>query len=193
MRALSPHDPTHPQPGPRSVTTGKVAPQRVSPPSAAGTTRLPTAPPAPAEPPTTRMPAAAPVDQTTRMPAQTEAPTTRTPRVDPGRPATPPRTPAPAKASSPRGSDDAAGREIESWLGDLRGGAGEGDAKRPPTAGRRQPPPPATEPPTTAIPVSRPGSDQTEKIDTREVSDEIGSVGAAGMSAADLLRREGRL
>ncbi|GAB7066897.1 MMPL family transporter [Mycolicibacterium hodleri] len=197
MRALPPHDPTHPQPGPRSVTTGKVAPQRVSPPSAAGTTRLPTAPPAPAakppaptpaaEPATTRMPAA-PVDATTRMPAQADVPTTRTPRVDPSRTATP------ARGSAPRGSGADGSREIESWLGDLRGGAAQGEAKRPPTAGRRQPPPPAAEPPTTAIPTQRPtDSDQTEKIDTREAAEDAPKRRGGGMSAADLLRREGRL
>ena len=132
---------------------------------------------------------AAPADQTTRMPAQADVPTTRTPRVDPGRTATP------ARGSAPRGSGAAGSREIESWLGDLRGSAAQGDAKRPPTAGRRQPPPaPATEPPTTAIPTSRPAdADQTEKIDTREAAEDAPKRRGGGMSAADLLRREGRL
>ena len=193
MRALPPpHDPTHPQAGPRSATTGKVAPQRVSPPSAAGTSRIPaapTSPPAapPAEPPTTRMPAAAPADP----------PTTRTPRVDPARPATPPRTPAPARGASSRGSGANGSREIESWLGDLRSGAGasngSSDAGRPTVARRQAPPaPPAAEPPTTAIPTQRAESDQTEKIDTRGEADEPKRRGG-GVSAADLLRREGRL
>ncbi|MCV7135543.1 hypothetical protein H7J06_21430, partial [Mycobacterium hodleri] len=140
-----------------------------------------------AEPATTRMPAA-PVDATTRMPAQADVPTTRTPRVDPSRTATP------ARGSAPRGSGADGSREIESWLGDLRGGAAQGEAKRPPTAGRRQPPPPAAEPPTTAIPTQRPtDSDQTEKIDTREAAEDAPKRRGGGMSAADLLRREGRL
>ena len=203
MRALPPpHDPTHPQGGQRSATTGRVAPQRVSPPSAAGTTRLPTATPVAAaptvEPPTTRMPAAAPADQTTRLPTPVEAPTTRTPRVDPNRVATPPRTAAPARGSSSRGANANGSREIESWLGDLRGGTGgsasQSDAKQA-AVGRRQPPPPAppAEPPTTAIPTQRvPEPDSTEKIDTRGV-DENPKRRGGGVSAADLLRREGRL
>jgi RND superfamily putative drug exporter len=200
MRALPPHDPTHPQAGQRSIATGKVAPQRVSPPSAAGTTRIPTAPAAPAaEPPTTRMPAA-PADQTTRIPAQADAATTRTPRVDPGRTATPPRAATPARGPSSRGASGNGSREIESWLGDLRGGASgsaapQGEGTRPPTTGRRQPPPPpAAEPPTTAIPTQRPSdSEPTEKIDTREAADENPKRRGGGVSAADLLRREGRL
>ncbi|MCW2517360.1 MAG: drug exporters of the superfamily-like protein [Mycobacterium sp.] len=188
VRALPPHDPTHPQGGQRTPATGKVPPQRVSPPSAAGTTRIPTAAPAPAaEPPTTRMPAA-PVDP----------PTTRTPRVDPGRTAAtpPPRTPAPARGSSPRGASANGSREIESWLGDLRG-AGAAPQPQPqpqPRVERRQPPPPpAAEPPTTAIPTQRPqDADATEKIDTRD-ADKNPKRRGGGVSAADLLRREGRL
>jgi RND superfamily putative drug exporter len=205
MRALPPHDPTHPLGGQRSIATGKAAPQRVSPPSAAGTTRIPTSPPPPAtEPPTTRMPAApaapaAPADQTTRMSTPADPATTRTPRVDPGRTATPPRTASPARGSGSRGASAAGSREIESWLGDLRGGASgaapQGEAKRPPAAPRRQPPPsPPEEPPTTAIPTQRPSdSDSTEKIDTREAADENPKRRGGGVSAADLLRREGRL
>jgi RND superfamily putative drug exporter len=181
MRALPLHDPTHPQGGQRTLATGKVPPQRVSPPSAAGTTRIPTVPSAPvAEPPTTRMPAA-PVDP----------PTTRTPRIDPGRTATP-RTPTPAKGAGTRGASATGSREIESWLGDLRGA---GSAPQPqPRAERRPPPPPApaAEPPTTAIPTQRPpDADATEKIDTREGDNPKRRGG--GVSAADLLRREGRL
>jgi RND superfamily putative drug exporter len=195
MRALPAHDPTHPQGGQRSVATGKVAPQRVSPPSAAGTTRIPTPPTAPAaEPATTRMPAA-PADQTTRLSTPSEPATTRTPRVDPGRTATPPRTSAPAKGASARGASANGSREIESWLGDLRGGSNsQPDAPRPPATARRQPPhPPAAEPPTTAIPTQRPSdSEPTEKIDTREGEKNPKRRGG-GVSAADLLRREGRL
>jgi RND superfamily putative drug exporter len=47
--------------------------------------------------------------------------------------------------------------------------------------------------PTTAIPTQRPqDSDATEKIDTRAADDEPKRRGG-GVSAADLLRREGRL
>jgi RND superfamily putative drug exporter len=86
-------------------------------------------------------------------------------------------------------------------LGDLRGGAKgstpTGDATRPPRE-RRQPPPsiPAAgvEPPTTAIPAQRPAdADATEKIDTREAANENPKRRGGGVSAADLLRREGRL
>lgn len=195
IRALPPHDPTHPQGG-RSLTTGKVAPQRVSPPSAAGTTRIPTASAPVAEPPTTRMPAA-PADQTTRL-STPDVATTRTPRVDPNRPATPPRSPAPARGSSSRGASATGSREIESWLGDLRGGAtGSGsppEDQRPTTTGRHQPPAPAAEPPTTAIPAQREpeAEPSTEKIDMRETEENPKRRGG-GMSAADLLRREGRL
>ncbi|MCV7012942.1 hypothetical protein H7I40_11120 [Mycolicibacterium madagascariense] len=126
-----------------------------------------------------------------------DPPTTRTPRVDPARPATPPRTPAKARATSSRGSSANGNREIESWLGDLRSGAttpnGPTEAGRP-TVARRQAPPaaPAAEPPTTAIPTQRAEPDQTEKIDTRGEADEPKRRGG-GVSAADLLRREGRL
>jgi RND superfamily putative drug exporter len=52
--------------------------------------------------------------------------------------------------------------------------------------------------PTTAIPVQRPkdaqpkDTDATEKIDTREADDESPKRRGGGVSAADLLRREGR-
>jgi RND superfamily putative drug exporter len=197
-RARPPHDPTHPQGGPRAIGTGKAAPQRVSPPSAAGTTRIPTAASAPtAEPPTTRLPTPAAADQTTRLTVPVEPATKRTPRAEPSR--VTPRGPAPSRGSAPaRGSSANGSREIESWLGDLRGGATgstppTGDAKRPPQ--RRQPPAPAgAEPPTTAIPTQRPAdADATEKIDTREAAEDNPKRRGGGVSAADLLRREGRL
>ena len=113
-------------------------------------------------------------------------------------------------------------REIESWLGELRGGpAGQGGqpprpqqpsaeptrAMRPGGAGGDEP---EGNEPTTAIPVQRPQQapagesaeettkiptpksdpESTEKIDTRE--DEQKRRGG-GMSAQDLLRREGRI
>jgi uncharacterized membrane protein YdfJ with MMPL/SSD domain len=199
-RARPPHDPTHPEGGPRAIGTGKAAPQRVSPPSAAGTTRIPTPAAPAAEPPTTRLPKPA-ADQTTRLSVPSEPATQRTPRAEPGRSA-PRGAASPSRGSSPaRGSSVTGSREIESWLGDLRGGAKgstpTGDATRPPRE-RRQPPPstPAAgvEPPTTAIPAQRPAdADATEKIDTREAANENPKRRGGGVSAADLLRREGRL
>ena len=194
MRALPPHDPTHPQPGPRLASTGKAAPQRVNPPSAAGTTRLPATPPAPVEAPTTRLPTPA-AEETTRLQVPSEPVTQRVPRAEPTR----------RGATPARGSSDPQNREIESWLGDLRGGAAggtpSGDAPRP--RDRRQPPAPAAEPPTTAIPTTAmpaqraPEADATEKIDLRgtdhDASDETTKRRGGGVSAADLLRREGRI
>jgi RND superfamily putative drug exporter len=61
----------------------------------------------------------------------------------------------------------------------------------------RQTPPQAQpiDPPTTAIPTQRPQEPgATEKIATREASDdEPKRRGGGGVSASDLLRREGRL
>lgn len=200
------HDPTHPEGGQRAIGTGKAAPRRVSPPSAAGTTRIPTTPAVPAapaaEPPTTRLPTPT-ADQTTRLSVPTEPATQRTPRVDPGRSA-PRGATAPSRGSTPaRGSSPTGSREIESWLGDLRAGAAgstppAGDAPRPPRERRQPPPAPApaadVEPATTAIPAQRPpDADATEKIDTREVADENPKRRGGGVSAADLLRREGRI
>jgi RND superfamily putative drug exporter len=113
-------------------------------------------------------------------------------------------------------------REIESWLGELRGtGSSTGQptpspTRRPSTestrampegggAGPRQPPPsPGNEPttamaaqsedadPTTAIPAQRPQDTDaaTEKLNA---ADEKPKRRGGGMSAQDLLRREGRL
>jgi RND superfamily putative drug exporter len=219
VRPRPPHDPGHPEGGSRrplpagpSGPSGPAgpggpvrplpAPPRISQPSAAGTSRIP-APPAPAgEAPTTRF--AAP-----KEPADNAAaPTQRTPRVDPSRPAAPPvpaTPPAPAPAP-PRGdgrrNEPARGntnREIESWLGELRGGAPAAQPSAEPTRampeqhGRGAAP--VGNEPTTAIPVPRPKDpDATEKIDTREAADDDQPKRrGGGMSAADLLRREGRL
>jgi uncharacterized membrane protein YdfJ with MMPL/SSD domain len=178
-RPRPPHDPGHPD-GPRAIAPGRPpAPPRANPPSAASTTRIPTAP-------------AAPVG---------EAPTTRF--SAPKGAGAPPRAAGKPPASG-RGSSAAAGREIESWLGDLRasgaGAATPSPSNEPPTRAipeqrpRAQKPPqnapPGNEPPTTAIPAQKPEADATEKIDTRD--DERKRRGG-GVSAADLLRREGRL
>ena len=92
-------------------------------------------------------------------------------------------------------------REIESWLGDLRSGGST----------PQQPPRPSAQPtvsmgdqggnaPTTAIPTQR-DVDATEKLDTSKVrdaakddaGDDAPTRRSGGLSAADLLRREGRL
>jgi RND superfamily putative drug exporter len=199
-----PHDPGHPdggtpRPGGPTGPGRPPAPPRAVSPSTAGTTRIPIAPGTSAgEAPTTRF--KAPTD---------DAPTTRTPRATPPAPTTPPSTRATRRAESQRGSTQ--NREIESWLGELRGGNGTPAAA--PAGGSSQPsaeptramperpaprkaPPPAqpVDPPTTAIPTPRPQEPgATEKIDTREASaDEPKRRGGGGVSASDLLRREGR-
>jgi hypothetical protein len=131
-------------------------------------------------------------------------------------------SPAPAQPAAPPAREE---REIESWLGELRGSA-------PANGPAVQPPRPSTEPtrampeqlarqqnpaaqpgsePTTAIPTQRPrpqpnadattaiptqrepdADAATEKLNTRE-DDEPKRRGGSGVSAADLLRREGRL
>ncbi len=172
------HDPGHPTPGAR----GPLPPVRPSGPSAAGTSRIPTAAPGPApEAPTTRFAAQPDSATTTAINAVNAAPTERAPRVEPN----------PGRER----------REIESWLGELRGNA---PTTAMPTANPAPPVRPSAEPtralgdpgsePTTAIPAQRaPGDPEpTEKIDTREADDAPTRRGG-GVSAADLLRREGRL
>jgi RND superfamily putative drug exporter len=133
-----PHDPTHPgvEGATRRVATRPGPSQRSRPPqdapSVAGTTKLPTAqPPRAAEPPTTRLSTAA------RNAARNVVNNVQ-------------RT---ARPAPPAQREE---REIESWLGELRGGqpgAAAGGAAQ-------QPPPPPVRPSaekTTAIPVHRGG------------------------------------
>jgi trehalose monomycolate/heme transporter len=102
----------------------------------------------------------------------------------------------------PRGQDPS--REIESWLGELRNG-GSSAPKGAPTGAAPQPsaeetraipaqrPVPPVQPgnePTTALPAQRQEPDATEAIKT---GDEPTRRGGGGVSAQDLLRREGRL
>ena len=191
---MPPHDPSHPaaegstRPG-AATTRIAAAPARVDGPSVAGTTRIPTPRTAPTgEPPTTRMPTAANAKKPRNAVGNaTSAPRTR--RVTP---------PPPVRED----------REIESWLGELRG---NGPAAPPPLPKRPRPQPGAE--PTTAIPVQRPGGDRpadkaaepttaippqldpeaTEKLTAQQADDETRRRGAnGGVSAADLLRREGR-
>jgi RND superfamily putative drug exporter len=215
-RPRAPHDPTHPaadgasRPG---ATTRIATPSRANAPSGAGTTRIPAARPQPPdEPQTTRLSMAK--NAVRNVVSNATARVNHPPAGDTQRgqrPAPPP------PATAPREE-----REIESWLGELRGTAPAGGQPAPPPARpsadatrampeqrpRRPRPQPGDEP-TTAIPAQRPRRPQnddattaiptprnqdpeaTEKINTRE-EDEPKRRGG-GLSAQDLLRREGRL
>ncbi|QRY52956.1 MMPL family transporter [Mycolicibacterium septicum] len=226
LPAPRPHDPTHPAAEPRRPQM-----PRTNAPSAAGTARItPPQPPAQQqlpsaqqEPATTRFAMArnavrnavnTAVNTVNTATGNTNAGTERTPQPT-GRPAGGP-------ASPPQRED----REIESWLGALRGGPAQGG----PANGNPPPPPPAApvprpsadatrampqpqqrppagggeSAPTTAFSAQRPNQgpapapnprqrDQdpsTQKFNPRD--DEPPRRGG-GMSAQDLLRREGRL
>jgi RND superfamily putative drug exporter len=191
-----PHDPTHPS------ADGAPRPSRPVAPPPRPDVRPPT-PAAPSAAGTTRMPAPG-------GPEPKEAPTTRfsaQPKTPTGRPPAPPQGPPPPA----RGED----REIESWLSDLRGGKtgdprGAGPTPPPqPSADetralqvpREQPsgPPPAeAADATTAIPTPpRENNDPevaTEKMNARgDNPDRPRPRRGGGLSAADLLRREGRM
>jgi trehalose monomycolate/heme transporter len=189
-RPQPPHDPGHPGGGPLAVGPGRpsVPLPRANPPSAASTTRIPT--PAPAgDAPTTRF-------SVPNASGSVAAPTAAgTERSDRGAGPVPPREGAGRPTAPARGSSATGSRDIESWLGDLRGGSPGPSAppsNEPPTQRmpEQRPPAPTENEPTTAIPVQRPDADATEKIDTR---DEERKRRGGGVSAADLLRREGRL
>ncbi|MBX7431717.1 MMPL family transporter [Mycobacterium sp. Y57] len=208
-RVAPPHDPTHPAPG-ATPGPGRGAPPRPTGPSAAGTNRLPGPPPRPPVPP------AAPRDepQTTRLSiaknavrnvvSNAAAVTQRTQRAAPQPP-----------SHAPRHED----RAIESWLGDLRGTGAATPPPPPPPKPSAEPTHampgqgPGNEP-TTAIPAQRESAPQadgsaeetraiptarqpdaeaaTEKLNTR-ADEERQRRGGNGVSAQDLLRREGRL
>ncbi|MCV7359382.1 MMPL family transporter [Mycolicibacterium fluoranthenivorans] len=197
LPALPAHDPTHPA-APPAPPAGGRPPVRPAGPSAAGTTRIPTTAPAAPEPPTTRFaaqpesPATVAIDAARNAvnSAGTQAPADR------------------ARRGEPRDK-----REIESWLGDLRSGGQERSDPGRQLSGNTSPPPPArpsAQPtvamgdpggnaPTTAIPAQRDADPATEKLDTSKVRDKAETGDDAptrrsgGLSAADLLRREGRL
>jgi hypothetical protein len=193
-----PHDPGHPavEGATRRVATrpARGAPPQppLQPPSGTGTTRIPTAPravprkreaPPAADPPTTRLTTAA-KNAAKSVANNASAITQRTHRAAP-----PPR-------------ED---REIESWLGELRGG-------NPPPPAPPPPSPPAADE-TTAIPVHRhgkpsaansPADDTTTAIPARRPDDpdeteKLKAPGkesprrGGGLSAQELLRREGRI
>ncbi len=197
-RPMPPHDPSHPavegKSRPSASTTRiPTAPAAANTPSVAGTTRMRT--------PRATTPAGEP--QTTRIPAAN----VRKPRnpVNNTNPAPARRRPTPP----PPVRED---REIESWLGELRGNAPAGAKPAP----RQRPPQPGAEPttaiptptpaprasrhssegadPTTAIPAQRPQDPEaTEKLTAQQAEEENRRRGAnGGVSAADLLRREGR-
>jgi trehalose monomycolate/heme transporter len=195
-RPLPPHDPSHPavegssRPG-AATTRIQTAPARPTGPSVAGTTRMRTQRPTPAgEPQTTRIPAANSRKPRNAGNAANAAPQ-RTKRAAP---------PPPVRED----------REIESWLGELRG---NGPAAPPPPAPRHRPQKDAE--PTTAIPVQNPRAgrpahqaaeptaaipaqrepdpEATEKLTAQQAEEEGRRRGTnGGVSAADLLRREGR-
>jgi trehalose monomycolate/heme transporter len=157
-RPRPPHDPTHPaaegtsRPG---ATTRISTPPRANAPSGAGTTRIPTARPQSDEPQTTRLSMAknavrnAVNNATARINHPPAGDTQRTHR------------PAPPPPAAPREE-----REIESWLGELRGTAPAGGQPTPPPSQpsadatrampdqrpRQQPRPQPGNEPTTAIP-----------------------------------------
>jgi RND superfamily putative drug exporter len=196
-RPLAPHDPSHPavegssRPG-AATTRIQTAPARTNGPSATGTTRMRTQGPTPpaGEPQTTRIPAANSRKPRNAVNNANAAPQ-RTKRATP---------PPPVRED----------REIESWLGELRG---NGPAVAPPPAPRHRPQKgaepttaiPVQNPrggrpahqgaePTTAIPAQRePDPEATEKLTAQQAEEEGRRRGAVGgVSAADLLRREGR-
>jgi trehalose monomycolate/heme transporter len=226
-----PRDPTHPAAeASRSGATTRIATApRANAPSGAGTTRIPNARPSADEPQTTRLSMAK--NAVRNVVSNATAATQRTYRHAPPPPAHPPRDP-----QAPREE-----REIESWLGELRGTAPAGgkpaggrpaggkptppppprpstDATRampeprprplrpqpgnePTTAiptrgtppeGRGRPRPPQNADATTAIPTPRQQDpESTEKLNTRE--DDEPKRRGGGMSAQELLRREGRI
>jgi len=204
-----PHDPTHPAPG--RVPPARIEPGRADPrPAGRGPIPAPQAPSPPPSPP----PPPANEPATTKFSVAKDALRNVVSGMAGGRTSAPessgdaPATTAFGVQKAPKPDN---GREIESWLGELRGGpSAPAGGPRPPAA------PAAPAEPTTAIPTqaapaqppaaqpqgetgnepttafraqSAPGS--TEKIDTRE--GDQGKRRGGGVSAADLLRREGRL
>jgi trehalose monomycolate/heme transporter len=203
-RPMPPHDPGHPAADRAGVTTRIATAPRSGGPSGAGTTRLPGPPPRPPvpdhEPQTTRLSVA----KNAVRSAVSNAADAVTQRGQQ----------RPSGPSAPPARDD---REIESWLGDLRGSGGApaapAAAPRPsgePTRGMPDPRPDPGADATTAIPAQRPDDDEddatraiptarasdadtaTEKLNTRPEGD-APRRGGGGLSAQELLRREGRL
>src|SRR5581483_4773026 len=149
----------------------------------AGTTRMPQASqqPSESEPATTRLTIAA-KNAARAVINNAAAITQRTPRAGSPPPTAPP-SPAPPTPPTPPQRD----REIESWLGELRGTA----SPEPPAAQQSAD---ATEAIPTAPKPPQPDQDSTEKLPQQgqKPADEERRRGG-GVSAQDLLRREGRL
>ena len=134
-RPVPPHDPTHPgvegSSRPGATTRIKQAAPRANGPSVVGTTRMPTPRNAPAdEPPTTRLSMAK--NAVRNVVHNATAVTQRHQRPTP--PQAPAPTPAPAAAPppAPAPTQPREDREIESWLGELRGTSPAGPPMPPP-------------------------------------------------------------
>ncbi len=194
-----PHDPTHPgvegSSRPRATTRARALPEA---PSAVGTTRIPSAD-SDSEAPTTRFASArSAVRNAVNTAVNTAGAVTH-------------RQPYEAAPTSPIAPAPANGeREIESWLGELRGKPGS-SAPQPHSSDAAD----ATtaipvqragggddDAATRAIPVSKPRSSETdvatEKLNARgeeaiSQTEEKPPRRGGGVSAQDLLRREGRL
>ena len=215
-RPRPPHDPTHPavEGSSRPGATARIKqPPQANAPSVAGTTRMPTPRGTEAsEPPTTRLAMAKNAVRNVMNNAAAATQRTQRPAPPPAAPPAPAAAPAPAPTTAPAPARE--DREIESWLGELRGtSAGappvppphsqpSADATRaiPEQRPRRRGPQQDADT-TTAIPVQRPQDPEaTEKLNTREGDDERKRrprkrevPPGGGVSAEDLLRREGRL
>jgi RND superfamily putative drug exporter len=198
-RPRPPHDPTHPaaegssRPGAR---TRIATTPRADAPSGAGTTRIPTVRTQPDEPQTTRL--------STARNAVRNVVNNATARVHHAAAGDSQRSDRPAPPPPAASREE---REIESWLGELRGTAPAGGQPSPPPA--RPPRPQPGNEPTTVIPTQRQrpqDADATTAIPTQRKPDaeaatetlntsKEGDRGRPGgrVSAEDLLRREGRL
>jgi RND superfamily putative drug exporter len=212
----TPHDPTHPDGPPRPRAMPTRVPPAQAPPSGVGTTRIPTTHPASGD--------------------SDEAPTTRfSSAKNAVRSAVNNAAGAATAATHRQQAPAAPEREIESWLGELRGRPGSA-APQPhsqpstdptrsmppapgaestadattaiptqrPSGGRTEDTSSATEAATRAIPIANPRATDTEaateKLNSRAEGDKNGEGedkptrrGGGGVSAQDLLRREGRL
>jgi RND superfamily putative drug exporter len=163
-RPMAPHDPTHP-----SAEGAPRPSRRVSPVAAAETARIPTSGGRNTEAPTTRLSIAR-----NAVKNAVSSATASTGRMH--RSAPPPQTAQPDRA-------------IESWLGELRGDPADAHVQPSGEATRAIPEPLSTDA-TTAIPVQRPND--TEATEKKKAEDDSRQR-RSGVSAQDLLRREGRL
>lgn len=206
-RPRPPHDPTHPaaegasRPG---AASRAAAPPRTNAPSSTGTTRMPAGRPQADEPQTTRLSTAR---DAVRNAVHNAASATR------------------GAAGPPPPREE---REIESWLGELRGtgapagqpapppsrrpateargrpstastrkmpgaAAPESQGPVPPPQGRAQPQAQPDDAATTAIPAQRAEDSDTATEKLNAAAEEQPKRRGGGVSAADLLRREGRM